>query len=460
MNEEKNKRKKQIVRTAYTLLILAGSLCILGFFMAGRRGQMPQSETDRALRAAAVKLAEFPEEPIYKSDEERYENRKTVPEAFAAACQEFGVQTGSAVLKDAKSNIVYSPLGLYFSLAVAAEGAEGETRKELLNLLGYPYAENLSADAKEAFEAIYHVPNEKNNKKDEFGEYPAESRYCLRLATSLWADEDLGLKETFSGHAAQYFYADSFEGDLQTEKMQTLMADWVKDRTGGVLALPNTASGAEELLSLRNVVYFYDEWLDRFQVEATKTDSFMRRDGSEVSCEFMNRREESHAFRKGENFTSSRVSLKSGSVLFILPDEGVDVHELVKSPKALSAVLYEDGGKTTGEVIWKIPKFSYGSHVELSGILKDLGIKKAFSDADFSNISDVSPLFLSQITQNVHIGIDENGVEATAFTELSWAGAAMPVGRAEMILDRPFLYAVFHRGQVLFLGICEDPTQE
>lgn len=460
MSEENTKKKKRIMCAVCLLFTLACGLGIWIALMAKQRGMLSPNGTDEVLREAAVRLAEFPEEPVYKNDDERYENQKNVPEAFSVACQEFGVQTGSAVLKEAEGNAVYSPLGLYLSLAVAAEGANGETRKELLNLLGYPYAENLSADIKEAIEALYHVPNEKNNKKDEFGEYPAESRYCLRLATSLWADKGLDLKDSFAAHAARYYYADSFEGDLHTEQTQTLMADWVKDRTGGVLAPPVQTPGPEELLSLRNVVYFYDEWLDRFHAEATKTDSFTRRNKSEVSCEFMTRRESSHAFRRGENFTSSSVALKSGFVQFILPDEGTDVRELIKTPEALSAVLYGDEGKAMGEVIWEIPKFSYGSHIELSGILKDLGIKKAFSDADFSNISDVSLLFFSQVTQDAHIGIDENGVEATAFTEISWAGAAMPTGRAEMILDRPFLYAVFHKGHLLFLGICEDPTQK
>ena len=29
-----------------------------------------------------------------------------------------------------------------------------------------------------------------------------------------------------------------------------------------------------------------------------------------------------------------------------------------------------------------------------------------------------------------------------------------------MILDRPFLYAVENNGQIVFVGICENPTQE
>jgi serpin B len=69
--------------------------------------------------------------------------------------------------------------------------------------------------------------------------------------------------------------------------------------------------------------------------------------------------------------------------------------------------------------------------------------------------------FISNIQQKAHISIDENGVEASAYTEIAIAGAAMPEGRAEMILDRPFIYGIQSRyGDLLFIGVCNNPTLE
>ena len=46
-----------------------------------------------------------------------------------------------------------------------------------------------------------------------------------------------------------------------------------------------------------------------------------------------------------------------------------------------------------------------------------------------------------------------------AFTQIDYAGAAMPEGRAEMILNRPFIYAVTtSNGMILFVGICNNPV--
>lgn len=441
----------------------AALAAVLTLTAAGcRKAEQGNTKTNLGENVKEVAAAEYPEEPVFKTDEERRDARmkKEIPANFHNAYGRFTYDTASALLKEGEENKLYSPLGLYLSLAVAAEGANGETRKEILNVLGYGYAENLSADCKTAFEALYHVPNEANNKKGEGGEYPSESRYSLRIANSLWADSDLDLKKEFAGHAAQYFYADIYQADLSAEETRQAMAQWVKDKTNGVLApSPAPETSAEEtLLSFRNTIYFYDEWMDRFDKGATKEDTFTLADGTEVSCDFMNRTMSSHVFRKGENFTMSTLNLKNSQMIFVLPNPGVDVHALAESPETLKDILEGSDGQAMGEVVWKVPKFSYGSSMELAVMLRGLGIEKAFDDADFSNISD-SPLFISGVTQDTHIGIDENGVEAAAFTEIAWAGAALPQGRADMILDRPFLYVIRNRGEVLFLGICENPVQ-
>lgn len=175
----------------------------------------------------------------------------------------------------------------------------------------------------------------------------------------------------------------------------------------------------------------------------------------------MNRTMGSHGFRKGDNFTASSLSLKNGSMEFYLPDEGVNVHDLIDTPEKMEALLNRSGEQMMGEVVWKVPKFSYGSSMNLVELLKKLGVENAFtSDADFSNISDMTPLFISKVKQDAHIGIDENGVEAAAFTEISWAGAALPQGRAEMILNRPFFYVIRNKGKIVFMGVCEKVREE
>lgn len=481
------KNRKQLL--ACLLAVSIGPAAVTGCGRPGSMGGAGGGTGSGPAPAGAEILAqaEYPQEPVYKNDEERYEARysRKIPERFQEAYGSFAMRTAAAVLgEDSQANTVYSPLGLYYALAMSAQGAGGETRRELLSLLGYPEdvlpgeasdspgsgagspdstglaLESLAQDCQAAFQALYHVPNPANAKKNQWGELPSDALYNLRIANSLWADHILEIRQEFADQAARYFYSDSFRTDLHGPEGAQAMADWVRDRTGGMIVPAAREVPAEEQLSLQNTVYYFDEWIDRFQKDRTRPDVFTTAEGIQVTCDFMNREMDSHGFRRGENFTASSLGLKNGSVLFVLPDPGVDVRELVQSPEILEEVLEGTSGQGTGEVIWKIPKFSYGSSRKLSGVLEDLGIRKALGpDGDFSGISDQKPLFLSGISQDVQIGLDENGVEAAAFTEIAYAGAAPPDGRAEMILDRPFLYAVRSQGQLLFVGICGNPRQ-
>ena len=98
--------------------------------------------------------------------------------------------------------------------------------------------------------------------------------------------------------------------------------------------------------------------------------------------------------------------------------------------------------------------------LKLLDVIRDLGVNSAFErDADFSGIAD-HMAFITDIRQDTHISIDEDGVEASAFTQIDYCGAALPEDRAEMILDRPFIYGITSQnGALLFVGVCENPAK-
>ena len=95
--------------------------------------------------------------------------------------------------------------------------------------------------------------------------------------------------------------------------------------------------------------------------------------------------------------------------------------------------------------------------------LERLGVVAAFGDqADFSNLSD-TPAYVSSVSQESRIGLDENGVEASAYTKVDiMEMSALPdpsvIEELEFNLDRPFLYEIRTRqGIPLFAGLCAQP---
>jgi len=388
-----------------------------------------------------------PEYPAknYKSDEERWEAKRELrlSDDFRSNYQRFAYETAVRIMREESGNGLYSPAGLFFSLSLSAAGAEGKTQEELLDLLGYESAQELAGECRKAYQSFYQD----------------ESDYHFQIASSLWAGNGVTLKEPFLETGKNDFFAEVYQADFGDEGTGKAMGQWVQEHTNGTIS-PEIRTTGQTVLALLNTVYYYDEWLDQFDEERTQEGTFTCRDGSQVTCDYMHRTMGSHSYIRGENYTVSSLSTKNGSVQFLLPDRGVDLMEFLETPEKLEAALQGEG--KSGEVVWQVPKFTYASTYkeELMDALKALGVEAAFSpgDADFSGIMD-GEAWIDSISQQTHVGIDENGIEASAFTMIALAGAAMPDGRAEMILDRPFLYIIRNSGCPIFIGVYQNPAE-
>lgn len=364
------------------------------------------------------------------------------------AINNFAYKTASLVLKEGEGNKNYSPLSLYYALALATTGAGSETEKELLDLLGMPDSKTLSIESGNLYRQLY--------KDNEIGK--------LRIANSIWLGNEINgkpvrFKDSFIENTLKNFYASSYNVDFADSETGKAMGEWVSENTKGTLS-PEIERDPEQILSIINTVYFYDQWINRFDGDKTLEDVFHLSDGEEVRTGFMNQSMWAAGFTRGENFTRSGLSLKNnGEMIFILPDQGVSAYELISSPEEIQRI-FEEGEDFYGEVVWSVPKFAFDSKFKLKDQLKELGIKEAFNpNADFTGITD-HMAYISGIQQETQISIDEEGVEASAFTQIVYDGSAPPEGRADMILDRPFIYSITAaNGNLVFIGICTNPAE-
>ena len=405
------------------------------------------SQPTADVSAFEVAAPEYPAGIAFSDLSAKGENRQKNPvsEESKQAIIQFSYNTAAPILNSIEANGCYSPPSLYFALSLASSGANGKTREELFGLLGTSDPDKLLKNCGNLYRLLY-----SDNEITQ-----------LKIANSLWLDKEykgeaVHFKESFTQNAVAQFYASLFSVDFASESAGQAMSQWIADNTNGTLN-PSFEPNPEQIMSIINTIYFRDQWFNLFDANLTKADTFHLMNGAEVTCDFMNMIIGSSNFSKGDGFTRSSLQLKSqASMVFVLPDQGVDLQSLLSSPASLQA-LFEGGTESSGKVTWKIPKFAYDSNFDLADTMKKLGITSAFKqDADFSGITD-HQTFISSIIQNTHIAIDEKGVEASAFTKIDLAGSAQPVGQAEMILDRPFLYGIFSSGVLLFIGICGNP---
>lgn len=368
-----------------------------------------------------------------------------IDDSYLKAMNDFSYSVASKILSGQTKNISYSPTGLYMTLSLAATGAKGVTQAEILSVLGLSGKgiEFLSKQNSNLYRLLY-----TDNKVGK-----------LKIANSLWLKKDRDFKEIFIDNAVQNFYASIHNIDFSDDNAAKLMSKWISENTKGIL-IPEISLDKDQIMSIMNTIYFKDEWADRFYKDNTKPDTFYLVDGSEIECDFMNSTHLTNGFVDGDGFTSSSLSLKnSGNMVFILPDKDVSVNNLLATPQMV-ALLFNTKSSESGKVIFQIPKFSFGNDLDLNESIKSLGVKSAFkSDADFTGITD-DIAFISSIKQQTHVAIDENGVEAAAFTQVNLNGSAPPKDKkAEMILDRPFIFAITsNSGVILFVGVVNDPT--
>ena len=142
---------------------------------------------------------------------------------------------------------------------------------------------------------------------------------------------------------------------------------------------------------------------------------------------------------------------------FVLPTGEKTIRELLEE-NGLDALL--NGGEGhSGDITWSLPKFSYDTDLDFGETLRSLGCGKMFTeDAEFQDMMDAAPLYVSSVKGGTHIAVDEKGVTASAYTAILYCGAMLTTEKLDMRLDRPFLWTITVGGTVLFVGIVSNPA--
>jgi serpin B len=213
------------------------------------------------------------------------------------------------------------------------------------------------------------------------------------------------------------------------------------------------------LLQMYTTLYFKARWQDVFHPERTEAGLFhvYDADGASVACDFMHRSSRG-GYRRGDGYTASVLPFAAGGgcMAFCLPDSDTNVDELLRRDTLVSELReMTDYGAM---VHWTVPKFDVRSTIGLNDVLQELGVTDAFGEqADFTPLTD-HPAFLDRVRQSARVKIDEEGVEAAAFTEMAVCGMSLPHEEIHMTLDRPFIFAIYSDdGLPLFVGTVFNP---
>lgn len=344
-----------------------------------------------------------------------------------SAVTDFAVRLFKASEENGKNTLI-SPLSVLCALAMTANGAEEETLQQMEDVLGMTTEEmNLY---------IYSYMQK----------LPQNEKYKLSLANSIWFTdhERFTVHQDFLQTTADYYGADIYKAPFNEQTCKDIN-NWLKEKTDGMIPSALDEIPADALMYLINALAFDAEWADVYEKYQVKDGEFTKEDGTKQECEFMYSTESNYF--EDEKATGFLKYYKSGKYAFVamLPKEGVSVSEYIASltGESLNEMLSNPEHTT---VYTSIPKFETSYSVEMTEILKSMGMTEAFDpiNADFAGLgsSTGGNISISRVIHKTFISVEEKGTKAAAVTIVEPGdGAAMePEQPKEVYLDRPFVY--------------------
>ena len=345
-----------------------------------------------------------------------------------AAVTDFAVRLFKASMEDGKNTLI-SPRSVLVALSMTANGADGETLSQMERVLGMPISE-LNAWVHAYMEAL-----------------PEEEKYKLSLANSIWfKDTDtLTVKEDFLQTNADYYGAGIYKTPFNGTTLKEINK-WVEDNTDGMIKDILDAIPADAVMYLINALAFDAEWQKIYDEHQIREGEFTTEDGEKRDVEFMYSSE--NKYLEDDAATGFIKYYKDRKYAFaaLLPSEGVSVSEYIESldGEYLNKLLSNAQNNTVSAAI---PKFETEYKIEMSDILKSMGMTDAFNDAlaDFSKLgkADDGNICISRVIHQTYIKVDGKGTKAGAATIVEMkCESAMLVTEPpkEVFLDRPFVY--------------------
>lgn len=338
-------------------------------------------------------------------------------------------------------NYMVSPFSLKMAMSLAANGADGTTKDEILTAFGIDNLDSYNTAAKELIER-----------------YEDTSSVKLNVANSIWLNKDVAGKDIkftdeYKKLVSEYYKGTASEEDAKNIAMK--INSWVEKKTNNKIKNLLPEGDAKFLSVLVNTIYFKGEWAEQFEEYATKEEDFTDRNGKVEKTDFMHKTER-YRFYEDENMKMVRVPYKGGktAMYLVLPtnEDKMDIATALDNMNSYKVRL-------------SFPKFKTEYSLSFKEILKHIGIEKAFEkweaefdEVMFEGVKEGENVYVDDVLQKTFIEVDENGTEAAAATAVIM-NKATSIGPGmeeikEFKADRPFIYFIRDdvTHEVLFIG--------
>jgi len=352
-------------------------------------------------------------------------------------------------------NLFFSPESISTALAMTYAGARGKTAQQMAQTLHFTLPPDRLNPAMGA------LLNDLN---------AAHAGYQLRVANALWAQQGYAflpafLEITQRSYGAALNHVD-FKDAVATARQ---INQWVEQKTENRIRnlIEPGALGADTRLVLANAIYFKGDWERQFDKTRTQQEDFHLSASQTIKAPLMHR-EGSFNYFDGGRFQALEIPYKSGelSMVVLLPNQVDGLSSLEQAITPSNAHQWLTQLRRVPSVVLTLPRFTLTQQFQLSGVLAQMGMPRAFNrdQADFSGMTKERELFISAVIHKAYVDVNEQGTEAAAATGVQMTAALArrePPPPIVFRADHPFVFLIRDNrsGAILFMGRVTNPTK-
>ena len=395
----------------------------------------------------------------------------------------FGVELLGAVSGEGRANALVSPFGVGTVLAMLAQGATEPVRLSIREMLGAgtpnPTGDaagqgdsggaaagsgESSADAETArMQASGPVDALPCGLAAVLGAAREDEGVELRIANAVFADLRLDLFPSFAAVLGDRFGARVERIHFADEGAVERINAWVARETEEAIRRLVSHLEPDDALVLANAMHFRGIWTRQFDAARTAPLPFHLQPDKVVDVPTM-QADDLRAWYREEGDYRAIVLPYGGrdfAAVVVLPREGLAPAAALRGLAADPSWLGGSGFRRTSGYL-ALPRVTLHGEASLLPTLREFGLAPALDGANaFAGIAAPPPV-LSRVAHRAMLVIDEQGTEAAAATAaiMTTRAAIRDDDGFEMIVDRPFVLAVRHRGTgaLLFTAWVVDPS--
>ena len=374
---------------------------------------------------------------------------------------------------DSAENKVISPFSVFLSLSILSELSGGESRSQILDVLGFSSQEALRENAASTWLDVYENGNV-------FLDTP-QKVICIP-SNSIWLNDNVRVNTNSDVNEIlqRKYYSSLFCGDPANTDYQSAYRAWLNEHTGDKLkdSVNDFALSSNALMTVVSTLHLDTPWTIPFDEQLTASGTFYGTRQTKTAA-FMNTSNyvPSNCYEAPTFLAVCKSAQDAGNMWFILPNEGTSISELLDSGAFMDICFYEaEDAKNRFEENWEyknrftpqedeydlyavkssIPVFDVYSDGELTENLTKMGLKDIFDQkkATFSYFENGSQnVYVTGVKQTVRYSIDENGISAAAIIRSDFGFGDPKFKYIDFTLNKPFLFLFTKSGVPLFAGI-------